>query len=396
MLLLCLAAIVVAGCSDDSLCPDRPGGGDFEVVVLSWEGRPIEGARIEWSRLNACCGVTDSDGRALLPDEALGRLAQIYADNHFPIGVESLSQTAYILGPTPQKLVRIGHVDGMAIRFDGDMIMTLSIGGYYSVYARDGTSLTKIFGTRLSSHNVSDFEFRGDTLWYGTDMRGIYAVALDDPLDPRILLHMDVPHRAHRIAVTESLVFAGDIPDRRLSVYRYELDGIWQEIFTVGDLEIEEMVLRSHYLIVVEPGYYSVFDVEDPYDLDLVLMSTESGYRTGCFMEDQLVLLSGSYDPTGVVDYKVIDISDPLNPYCTGYFTSDSRLLGFIDENTAIGLYRKHGRVSSSRIVAVLRGSTAVGFGTVAIGIRYDVTDMGLHAPPYFVFGQEVWRLEDR
>lgn len=397
LLLLCLVMVIGAGCADDSVCPEQPGGGNFTVMVLSSEGRPLEGARIEWgSQSGGCCGVTDSMGGALLPDEALGRQAQIYVDNHFPIEVENLGRSVYILEPTPQKLVRMGHVSGKAIRFDGDMILTLSIGGYYSVYARDDTSLAEVFSTRLSRHNVWDSEFRGDTLWFGTDMRGIYAVSLDDPLDPQVLLHMDILYRAHHIAVTDSLVFVGDVPAQRLYVYRYRLDGFWQEIYTSEELQIEGLALRSHYLLVMEPSRYSVFDVADPYDLDLVYQSQEPGYGVSCLPGDQLVLESGSYDPTGMINYKVIDISDVSDPLCKGYFKADSRLLSVVDEFTAVGLYCKHTRVSSSRIVSVMHGSTTDGFETVAIGIRYDPADLGLHAPPYFVFGQELWRLEDR
>ncbi|OYD14151.1 hypothetical protein CH333_08835 [candidate division WOR-3 bacterium JGI_Cruoil_03_44_89] len=382
--------LLILGCEEKVVCPKKP----FEVTVYTSEGQPIDGAFIEggfdWEFFRV---QTDSEGIAILPGHALGERAVIYKNNYFPQVVRSLSPTQYILTPTPQQFELIGNVAGTAIRFDSGTLLTIEYGGGYHMYSYNDQEITEVAFAQLPI-TVKKINLYGDTLWFSTHEDGIYVYTLQNPLQPQQLFHLDISGYLGPFAVKDTILGVGyPYGPGPLRIFSYTTDGQYKELSVIEKYFVKEMTFISNYLILIgnNESLPTVFDLNDPLNPVLVYNGLEWEYKSAFLFGDHLILVPKYGYAIGRVDYKLLNLSDPANPASTGGFSADSWLIEVVDDSSAAGHYYFH-----SQSISVLSGSISDSFYTIAIISESALGGFGGGAPPYFIIGNQLWKLEDR
>ena len=391
-----MVILLISGCGkeQDEIGPPE---GQFEVKVLSSFGQTVEGATIEggidWEHFQV---QTDSMGIAILPGSALGQGALIYRNNFFPQHVQSLSPTIYFITHTPKQFRFIGDIAGWAIRFDAGTLITVDYHGGYHVYSYNDQAIIEIASAEIPKC-IRETQLHGDTLWFSTHDDGIYVYSLENPLNPQQLFHLDIPGYLGSFALKNEIIVVGNPWDRDLlRVYSYNTSGECQEIANFGNCFALKMAFISDYLIVVNypDNLPAVFNLQNPAEPYPVYNGVEPDFASGFLFRNYLILIPLRELIGETTHYKLVDLSDPTNPLTTGYFSADSRL-EIINDTTAIGRY-----YSYSGAISVLSGGITWGFKTVAIITDDTFLQSFLHefegcAPPYFIIGKRLWKLED-
>jgi len=401
ILLPAMIVIVLSGCSERATCPEAECDGDFVITVESPNGAPIAGALIEggvdWDAFRA---VTDNDGKACLPERAREWVTTITKDNFFPISVDGVTSRVYVLTPTPQELRHIGHVSGRPLRFDSGLLSALAYQCRYYLYAYNDSSVTQLAETQLLGCGVRGVRFYGDTLWYTTHEDGIYVYSLAEPAVPRFLFHLAIPGYLGAFAVRDSIVAVGSPFDDGFGIYKFRSNGEFTLLKEMPDFAAADVGFSSDYLVIVgrEHDLVAVFDIENPADpREVYTTGAASGYFQSGFLLGDQVILEPSWFSRGQLVYLVIDLTDPGSPGELGSFQADSFILGMPDRDTAVGQYRLGKFVGANTMFTVLKGDMGGHFETVAtLSGDYGDGEFGANAPPFFVIGYELWKLERR
>lgn len=374
-------------------CGDREGS--FEVKVVSPDESPIESAWIrggfDWGYFDV---QTDQEGLAILPGHARGESATIFSTNFFPKNVEYLAPTVYTLEPTSKKLKLIGEVEGSAIRFCFDTLITITYQGNYHLYKFNDNGVTELSSAQLPLC-VKQFKLFGDTLWYSTHDDGFYVYSLENPLSPQLICHLSITGYLKPFAVKDSIIAVCESSGPGLlRIFSFTYDGQYQELASVGNFYVREMTFISHYLILVggEESLPTIFDLQDPGHPQLVYNGLEWAYQSGIIFGTNLVLVPDYGSAMGYVTYTLLDLSNPPNPQEAGAFGADAWLGDMINENTAVGRYY----FDNTESIAVLKGSIYSSFSTVAIVSEGQLWEgFGGSYPPYYIIGYNLWKLED-
>ena len=383
-------------------CEDNPGEFTVKVVNPDWE--PVEGADV-----SGCAGMwaffgarTDSRGIAALPDFALGERAGIQKTNFYPKVVllfpypPSITPFTYVIAPTPKKLKLIGNIEGWIIRSDSQSLITVDRHGGYHVYDYSDQGVSEIAFARIAG-DIRKTEVHGTILWFNSYNDGIYAFSLEDPLNPQLLFHLEIPGEHITYAIKDNILVVGTLRDRGpVWVYTYTMNGEHQEIVQFGNYQCRELTFLSNYLILITfiDDLYNIYDFRDPANPLLVNSIYESEYWFNCLYKNALIF-HPSYEYFGYeyleenpALYKIIDLTDPSTP-TTRFFLADSELIAIINDTTAVG------RTYRYNVVSVLSGDFVSGFKTVSIVAEHPIK-FGGYAPPYFVIAERLWKFEEQ
>lgn len=388
-------SLVMAGCQTSGGPAEAEG--PFTVTVLTASGVRLEGAVIEggidWDSFEI---ATNSEGLASLPDHARGVEAIIHLDNYFPLPVTLEEPFRYTLTPTPKALRVLGNVEGTLVRFTPGRLATVDYYGTYHLYAVDDSGLAEIASANVP-RTIKQTQLIGDTLWLSTHEDGIFAYSLADPEHPSEQLHLDIPGYTPLFALRDNLIVVGSYAEvAALGVYRFEADGSFVEVSRFGDHYVSSIAFVEGYLVVT--GYRNanprVYSLADPSNPVLVSGGADPGYWSGFLYGHQYLQIPEWDQITESSAFGWLDLADPLVPRRAGTVAADSRLIGIVDDATAIGYYHTMGNALS-----VLKGSLAAGFRTVALiseDPHYDLNEFGGCASPYYVISHRLWVLEDR
>jgi len=374
-------------------CTDSKGS--FEVIVYSSECHPIAGATIEggidWDWFSV---QTDNEGLAILPGYARGQAAIISRTNFYPYEVKALRPGFYKIESTPRKLKLISEVNGVlvnAVKFGPDMIATIDYHGNYHVYEYNDNELNEISSALLPG-SIRYFKLYNDTLWLSTHGEGFYVYSLQDLQQPQQICHLDIPgYNSRPFAVGDTILAVG-LHEGPLRIFSFGYDGQYQELASIGNFWVNEMTFISHYLIVVGHSVGSsntpiVFDMQDPANPQLVYTGSESELLS-CFLYKNYLVMQPYLYESGPVEYRLLDLSNPANPYEQGTYSTEAHLIDIIDDSIAVGSY--------TASVTVLTGGVFSGFDivvTVSEGSMLD--EFSGSYPPYFIIAHNLWKLED-
>jgi len=405
-----IVILIISGCGEisssekqdeqDEIGPPD-GQQQFEVEVLSISGQPLDSATIsgglDWTSFKV---QTNENGIAILPSYALGEGALIYRNNFFPYQVESLSPTQYFITPTPKQFKLIGDIAGWSIRFGPGTLITVDYHGGYHLYSYSDQGITEIASAQIAKH-IKKTQLHGDKLWFSTHDEGIYVYSLEDPFSPQLMFQLEIPGCLGPFALKDTFVVVGDTSTNAdsIRIYSYNTSGKCQEIARFGDYYVEMLAIIGNYLIVL--NYYNclpaIYDLRDPANPCLVYKSAEPDYWYGFLFRNYLNLIPRSISELRESQniYKIIDLSNPADPLTFGFFSADSQLLEIINETTAIGRYYLW-----SGAISVLNGDMTQGFKTVAIITDNPFIQIYIHesegcSPPYFIIGEQLWKLEN-
>lgn len=399
-----IVILIISGCGDNALLEDNTE--PFRVKVLSPDLKPVEAATIsggiDWEAFEV---QTDSEGIAILPGFARGESALIYRNNFFPkqfhllpLPYNYIFPLKYIITPTPKQFRLIGSIEGWSIRFDTSTLITVDYHGGYHVYSYNSQGITEI-AVETIPIAIRETQLHGDTLWFSTHDDGIYAYSLADPLNPYQLFHLDIPGYLGLFALKNGIIVVDNPWERdALRVYSYNTSGECQKIASFGNYYIKKLAFIGNYLIVIAYSdcLLAIYDLQDPASPYLVYSGEEPEFRSGFLYKNYLILKPRSDSTEEETNYKLIDLYDPINPLTAGFFSADSQLLEIINETTAIGRYNVY-----TGAISVLSGNIIQGFKTVAIITDNPFIQIFLHesegcAPPYFIIGECLYKLENR
>ena len=94
------------------------------------------------------------------------------------------------------------------------------------------------------------------------------------------------------------------------------LDPVESDRVEIAGVVIDIFVLGSHCYVAITDGDFWIFDVTDPYDIELLGSFSVESYTRSIFVENNLVYL-GSYD-----GLRIVDVSEPTNPTEVGLYYS--------------------------------------------------------------------------
>ncbi len=387
----------LTGCNDDNILEvQKP----FEVKIISQDGQPVEGATIEggidWDAYRV---ITNSDGKAILGEKALKRGAVIYKTNYLPISVSSISQTTYTLRKTEKQLKLIGDVVGKAVRFRQNELITIDYQGNYHLYSYNDQSVTEIFTQHLhdSVNAVPEHQLIGDKLWLATHNNGIFVYSIQNPSSPQLLFSLPVTGYLGPFAVKDSFLVVGDRWNPGpVRFFVFEPNGDFREISRVQNYFVRKITFVGNYLILVGNSdcLPTVFDVTNVFSPRVVFNGLDWEHQTGFFYNQNLILIP--YNAYGgdnaILDYKVLDLSNPASPTALNTFSADSWLTGLASDNIAYGNYYYH-----NQTISLLEGNiSSYSFNTVATVSEGTIDGIGGAYPPYFIIGNRLWKLVDR
>ena len=371
-------------------------GPDFLVRVIDHQGQPIQGAYIEggfdWDYYRI---TTDYLGRAFLPSYAFRYDGVIYKNRYFSLRVPAMKSGEYPLTPTPYTLREIGEIEGDAVKFESDEVITVTYQGEYRVYGYDDNSLSELVLIELP-YLVKTFKLRGDTFWYSTHENGIFAYSLADPYNPVQLFHLDISGYIRSFALKDSLVAVAreDYDFGYITLFSFFADGSFYELHHVDSVWAERMFIRSDYLIAhrKHSAHLRVYDLSDPNNIPQVYYNVFEGYFRPFFYNDTLFMSSiDGNDVTGTRVLRAVDFTDPANPSDVYTLDATGRINDIIDNSTAVGRYYYH-----DNALCVFRRNLLGDFETIAI-----VSELGYrwhqgYNPPYFIIGDRLWKMEER
>lgn len=373
--------LLMINCSND---------GDFIVKVIDIRGYPVMDAciagGIDWDMYS---GYTNYEGIAIMPGHARGESSTITKNDFLPCFIEKLASTTYMIEPASQKLTLLGDITGDAIRFESTRILTVTYHGEYYVYSYDNDDLKEIASAQLPNC-IRFFKTYGDTLWLSTHENGFYAYSLQNPLQPQLICHLNIPGYTIRPFAVKDTFLAVGAWDDYTRLYSFGYDGHYQEVSVIDTIEImNDMIFISNYLVAISSDEEMpiIYDLTDPLNPQQIYRNSESMYWDGFLYKYYLVLYHcywNYYDPDTTATYKLIDLSDPVHPQKMGPFPCDAMVTNIVNDAYAIGSYR-------GAATSVLYGNILSGFSTVAIGSGGFCGGL----PPYFILGYQLWKLED-
>jgi hypothetical protein len=381
-LALC-AAFLFGGCKNDS----------FHVWVVTPDRKPVAGALVhggfDWSMFG---DQTDDAGLAQIPNWADGWDAKITKGNFYSASVKVSPCARFTLRPTSESLMLIGEVEGSAIRFGPETLITVTYQGQYRVYTYGETQLTEHTMVQLPSL-AKERCMRGDTFWYATHDSGLFAFSLADPLNPIQLMHLDIGGYLGPFVVVDTFVVVGDRgDDAALRVYRYRPEV--ELVASIGDYRVDQMAVISHYLVIAgyKPNLPVVFDIADISNPHEVYHGVQTDFWAGHIFDHYVVLRSSDLSPGLDSTYcRLLDLADPAHPTDLGLIPSDAWLDNIINDSIAVGDFIAAGQ-------SVLRGRITEGFHSVALvnAGSYSWKDYGGSSPPFFILRDGLWKLSDR
>lgn len=393
LFLLLGGAILISGCNQMASHHEGP----FQVRVLSTEGSPVAGVTIEggidW---NAFRVVTDTLGRATLPDHAWGEKAAIYTDNFFPMITQVGPQTDFSLKPAPRPLRLIGKVAGWAVRFGSGTLITVEYQGGYHVYAYSDQEVMELATAQLAAHAIKETQIHGEELWLSTPGDGIYVYSLANPENPALLFHLAIPGDLDPFVKMEDKIIVGNPWKKEaLRVYSYQADGQFQEISRFGSHMVVRMFLVGNCLVFT--NYYDnlpgIYDLTDPSNPMAVSLGAGSPYWAATLWGNYCLQIPNISEPSGEsIRHGLVDLSNPFAPVPIGNLTADAFLFALNDDSTALGDYYAY-----TNAVGILVEDPAHGLKTVSIITTNTAVRTLPHksegsAPPFFIIGGQLWR----
>jgi hypothetical protein len=374
------AVIMIIGCKPKD---------SFRVQVVTPDRRPVSGAELhagsDWPIYN---GETDDSGFIYVPNWANGQIAYIAKDNFFSTQAKVAPDVQVIFTPTPESLRLIGAVEGEAVRFGPETLVTITASGGYRVYTYNDARVAEVASTWLPV-GILHWCVRGDTLWYTTQESGVYAYSLANPLNPAMLMHLDIQGSPGPLAVVDTFVVVGNDLVGPLRIFRYSPDGTVKLVSSFDSLFVRGIGVVSHYVVVVgwgptQPVIYDIADVRNPRE---VYRGADGQFWSG-FIHGNRVILNGSMLVSGqwVAGYAMLDLTDPAHPVQSGPFETDSRLYDILSDSVAVGEYDGGG-------ITVLRGSISGGFHSVALLTEYGGYSYQGGSAPYYALYGSLWKL---
>lgn len=391
ILLGILALVVAVSCEDKSI-----NGSGFWVKIVDQARDPVVGTHISfvypWMD-DSIPRITNGYGLVNLSDEYRGTFLYIYKNNHHTITVNDIEEGTYTLPTTPLELIEIGEIEGPAIRIDSDFIMTVTSDGRYHIYAYDGDGvIERTTGELPVTDWISrmDFEFYDNLLWYSAAEQGIYVYNLTFPLYPVQVAHLEFDSSVRYLEKSGTLLAVNTYhDDTNLHVYHVLPDYSLDELYATDAGGIAVMKLLSHCLVLHSGGATKIFDINDPFNIDLVYDNTIYEDSYAIFHGDTLVLaelVGEGGTNSGLVDHYMVDLSDPTNPSIVYHLIGYGRISAFIDDTLAVsdhGLYHFDS--------GILRRTSRDEFEVAAVISENWGQVLGYH--PFYVIGNKVWKL---
>lgn len=388
-----LMALFIAGCEQNE---PNDSEGSFAVTVFSDDSTAVQGATVEggidWESYQV---QTDEKGVAILPASARGQWSSIYLTNYHPRIISAMTPGRYVLNKTSKKLVPIGNINGMVIRFNPDEIITVEYDGTYRIYAYSGSSASETFRQQLhdSARAVSETLLTGDTLWFTTENAGVFAFSISQPASPAFLFRLKIPGVLGPFTVKDSVMILGDpLKPGPLRIVAFDAMGTYRELSAVYNYFVRQMTHIGNAVVLLGNNdcLPAVFDISNPRLPRLLYNGLEWEYQSGFFDHNHIILTPQyGYGGSSIqIDYKVMDLTDPSNPIIKNPFSADSWIDGLASSNWAYGSYYGH-----SPTISIMYGNMEIGFKTVATVSERIFTGVTGALPPYFVMGNRLWKL---
>ena len=413
-----LAFLAIAGCDRvTDFVPHAP----FPVKVFSSDGSPIKGAYIvseRWKvtddligRPYQVHGWTDSTGTVILEKEAYGERAWIAVGDHFIENVERLTDSSYYLDPTPERLRRLGDVEGEAVYFRDGLLATVVYQGSYHAYSYTDTSVTELMS--LGFPNAPKvFRVLGDTLWFTQHSDHVYAYDISDPTNPNMIYDLLVPGYLREFALHGNLLITADptgdfTQHGPLQIWRVEPIGSVEPLSHIDNILVRCLEIVRGFLVVIghvdgEGWAALTYDISDPSAPGEVSKRSipEQGDPRGSYEFEILgsygLVKWGRWDFELYDDaayYRYIDLSDPLHPFLSNPRQLDMYIHRMIRPDLMLGKIQL-GPSDETEFSTLQRGSLEGGFEiTAQANARSWWIEEGA-APPYFLIGGALWKLE--
>jgi hypothetical protein len=318
--------------------------------------------------------------------------ATIYKNNFFSKVINEIHSADYLIHRTPYELSDLGYIEGKAIKFLSDRIITITYQGTYHLYEYDDLGAGELVSDSLPSP-VKSVKLFGDTLWYTTHNDGIYVYSLTDPSNPQRLFHLQIDGYLQPFARKDTLVALGDLYQLGpIRIFAYSPEGEIRALGSIGDFFVDEMAFFSNFLVTVRN--YSilpyVFDASDPANINLVYSGYFGNYNRGFIHGDSVVMMAGNGD--GFMNqYLMLGLAAPASPQVAYAFVAPGQIENIIQDSLAVGKY-----YFDWNAMTVFRRGDQNDFEALAMISERAYEGHGGSFPPYFIIGSHLYKLTPR
>jgi len=360
-ILLALAA-AASGCGGDKgESPNK----QITIRIVSFDdGSAVADAYVhggfDWTRFDA---TTDSGGYAQLPAYAANLEAGVVAMNHYPRLIRIQAGTEYGLGCTAVELRWMGSSNLYPVKFVKDTLIHLDYNGDLVTFLYSHAGMTEAAHVPLAPLRRQAI-LVGDTLWFTTNDKGVYAYDIANPASPRLLLHLPIDEYLGPIAVVDSLVIVANHWEAGpVEIYVFRPDGSWSLLTKWGELWVERLEVKNGALIIYghDDPALTILSIDDPAHPQ-ELFSWGNPYYQGTFrVGDSVVFIPavGLYSEGYI--HLILDISNPTSPIWRGNLISEARLEGLPNDTMAVGSYQGQ--------PALLAGNLGQGYRVVGLAL---------------------------
>lgn len=388
--------------------------GPVELIVIDVLGNPLPAVRILSASGSVTEGeigypyhfqsYTDTMGIAQLDYRARGKLAWFFKEGYYYLEVPRLKSGTTVMEPTPEKMRRIGVVEGEAIYWGDGMVATSDYQGLYRVYQFNDTSVIEQEASEFPNA-PKWFITQGDTLWLAVGRGFIYAYDISNPVLPQELFVLDVGRYLGPFDVAGDLfVVATHLTEfGPIRIGRYGLLGEFEFLASIGDFIVLGLKLIDNYLVMI--GYttervlvaisYDLSNPSSPQEIDRLTVYKDPSL----FMANRRVEFFGNYgiqkwggdmNYYSNAYYSVIDFSDPTHLVESSPMNVPMYLYRVI--STDMALASQHW--DNVEYSALLRGSLLGGYQIrTFIEARAFWIEEGYNSP-WFLIGGYLWKLE--
>ena len=386
-LILCLS-ILILSCDDNS----TSSGSHFRVRIIDEHHLPVAGATLnggfDWDEFRVTTGF---DGYAEIPEYGLHVYTTFYKDNFYSSYTSSLEPREYTISHCPYQFVEIGNIEGTAIRFTDNRIVTATYQGIYHLYEYSDAGINELSSVQIPLP-FKDFELYGDTLWYTTHDDGVYVYLIDDLYNPRQIAHLNVTGYLWPMARKDSLLAIGDIYSiGPLRIFDVSLDGTINLMDEISSFRVDQMAFKGNYLATIGnyQGLPNIFDINNPQDISLVYSGAIENFRRGFFSGDSIILISELIDNLEhTYEHIALKLNDPENPQISARFEVPGTLEAILDDTLAVGHYNV-----DSKAITIFRRNQALYEVLGMISEGSGIEEYKGAKPPYYLINNKLYKL---
>lgn len=258
----------------------------FDIWVTDLEGNPLgsvlvvgvsddHGGALGTMYYNPASYLTGIDGSVEVAGSNKGRSGEFYLSDYFPLNAWFIPDYTYTLTPTPAKLSSLKTMEGSALKFAADGIVSFSSGDY-QYFDMSGNVVTTV--TALYPKPTIDIFYFGRNVWIRSSSTRFSLINLSNPSAPTVTSLPSQPVNGAIVAASKTCLLTQNGYRSNPKLYRLFNDSLLfaSEIKIFGNT-LDGATISGSNLYLAYSYNWHVFDISNPLTPTQVSVHSEQG-----------------------------------------------------------------------------------------------------------------------